>query len=121
MSKDKSGSRLDSLVGPETTVRGDCRVGGSLRLDGTIEGRVDVTETFLTGPRSRLKGEVHCRDAVIAGAIEGNISASETVELQTGARVFGDISSKGLIIQRDCVFEGRCTMVRPQSEASGQA
>jgi cytoskeletal protein CcmA (bactofilin family) len=53
---------------------------------------------------------VHCRDAVIAGRIEGNVFAAETVELQTGAQVFGNITGKGLVIQKDCVFQGNCAM-----------
>jgi len=112
MARDKATGKLDTIVGPETSVKGDFRAAGSLRLDGNVEGRIDVTETFLAGPRSFLKGEVHCRDAVIAGRIEGNIFAAETVELQTGAQVFGNITCKGLVIQRDCLFEGNCSMVQ---------
>jgi cytoskeletal protein CcmA (bactofilin family) len=112
MAKNRNEGRLDTVVGPETSVTGDFRVTGSVRLDGQVEGRMDVTETLVTGPRSLLKGEVHCRDAVIAGKIEGDIFATEGVELQTGAQVFGDITSKGLVIQPDCVFQGNCSMVQ---------
>jgi cytoskeletal protein CcmA (bactofilin family) len=99
-------------------VKGDFKVTGGLRLDGQVEGKVEVDDTILAGPRSQLKGELHCRDAVIAGRIDGNIFASETVELQTGSQVFGNISCKGLIIQRDSFFEGSCTMTRGQGDAS---
>lgn len=110
MSKNQNDGRLDTVIGPETNVRGDFRVVGGIRLDGQIEGRMDVTETILTGPRSQLKGVVHCRVAVIAGRIEGDIYADEGVELQTGAQVFGNISCKGLVIQPDCLFQGNCSM-----------
>jgi cytoskeletal protein CcmA (bactofilin family) len=106
----KSESRLDTVIGPETSVRGDVRVGGSIRLDGKLEGQLDVTEAFMTGPKSLLKGEVHCRDAIVGGRVEGNIVATETVELQTGAQVLGDVSCRGLVIQRECVFQGNCSM-----------
>ena len=106
--------KLDTVIGPDTVVKGDLRVGGSLRLDGQVEGRIDVTETFQTGPRSLLKGEVHARDAVIAGRVEGDVHASGTVEMQAGAQVFGNIACKGLVIQRDCVFQGNCTMVQSE-------
>jgi len=112
MAKDRTEGRLDTVIGPETSVKGDFRVAGGVRLDGQVEGRMDITETMVTGPRSLLKGELHCRDAVIAGRIEGNVFAAETVELQTGAQVFGDISCKGLVIQKDCVYHGNCSMVQ---------
>ena len=110
MSKNRNDGRLDTVIGPETNVRGDLRVTGGVRLDGQVEGRMDVTETLFTGPKSLLKGDVNCRSAVIAGRIEGDIYAAEGVELQTGAQVFGNIICKGLVIQPDCLFQGNCSM-----------
>jgi cytoskeletal protein CcmA (bactofilin family) len=113
----KSEGKLDTVIGPDTSVKGDLHVGGSLRLDGQVEGRIDVAETFQTGPRSLLKGEVHTRDAVVAGRVEGDVYASDTVELQAGAQVIGNVSCKGLVIQRDCLFQGNCAMVRQVGES----
>lgn len=112
MSKNRNDGRLDTVIGPETSVKGDFHVAGGVRLDGQIEGRMDVTETIVTGARSQLKGVVHCRAAVIAGRIEGDIYAAESVELQTGAQVFGNVSCKGLVIQPDCLFQGNCSMAQ---------
>jgi len=81
-------------------------------LDGQVEGRMDVSEILVTGPKSLLKGDLNCRSAVIAGRIEGDVYAAEGVELQTGAQVFGNISCKGLVIQPDCLFQGNCSMVQ---------
>jgi cytoskeletal protein CcmA (bactofilin family) len=117
MAKNRTEGKLDTVVGPETVVKGDFRVVGSLRLDGQVEGRMDIGETLLTGPRAFLKGEAHCGDAVIAGRIEGNVFARETVELQTGAQLFGDVRCKGLVIQRGGIFQGNCSMVREEESA----
>ncbi|MEO0078327.1 MAG: polymer-forming cytoskeletal protein [candidate division WOR-3 bacterium] len=117
MGKTGSEGRLDTVVGPDTSVKGDFRVKGSLRLDGNVEGKMEVSDTLLTGPRALLKGDVHCRDAVLAGRVEGNIFASDAVELQTGAQVFGDITCRALVIQRDCFFEGRCSMTEARRTA----
>jgi cytoskeletal protein CcmA (bactofilin family) len=111
MAKNQNGGRLDTVIGPQTSVQGDFCVTGGVRLDGQVEGRMEVSETIVTGPTSLLKGELHCRAAVVAGRIEGDIYALDIVELQTGAQVYGNISSKGLVIQPDCKFQGNCTMV----------
>ena len=116
MAKNHSEGKLDTVIGPDTTVTGDFRVTGSLRLDGQIDGKVDVGDTFLSGPDSRLKGELQCKNAVIAGRIEGNITAKEMVELQSGAKVYGNIDCRGLMIQQGCFFEGNCTMSRSGEE-----
>ncbi len=117
MSKRESEGKLDTVIGADTKVNGDFRVTGSVRLDGQVEGKMEVDETFLAGQKSLLKGELRCRDAVIAGRIEGHITAAETVELQAGAEVFGDIRCKGIIIQRGCFFEGNCSMSQGREDA----
>jgi|UniRef100_A0A7V3UZ32 cytoskeletal protein CcmA (bactofilin family) len=115
MSRDKNVGKLDTVIGSETSVKGDVRVNGGLRVDGKLEGRVDIGDIFLAGPSSFLKGDVQCRSAVIAGRIEGDVRANETVELQTGAQVFGNITCRELVIQPGCFFQGNCTMVKPES------
>jgi len=117
MSKNRDDDRLDTIVGPETSVRGDFHVKGGIRLDGQVEGRLEVTETIVTGPRSLLKGELRCRAAVIAGRVEGDIFAAGGIELQRGAQVFGNLSCSGLVVQPECLFHGYCSMV----QASGRA
>ena len=118
MPKNRTEGELDTAIGPETQVTGDFRVEGSLRLDGKVEGKIEVRETVLAGPRSFLKGELHCKDAVVAGRVEGDVYAGDTVELQSGCHVVGNIICKGLIIQRDSFFQGNCSMSR-STEATG--
>jgi cytoskeletal protein CcmA (bactofilin family) len=119
MSKNRTEGNLDSAIGPETSITGDLRVGASLQMDGKVEGKLDVSDAVLAGPKSYIKGEIRCREAVIAGRVDGNIVAAETVELQSGAKVFGNISCKGLVIQRDSFFEGNCTMTARIEESTG--
>ncbi len=119
MPKSQPEGKLDTVIGPGTVVHGDLRVTGGLRLDGQVEGKLDVGETFLAGPKSFLKGELRCRDAVIAGRIEGNILARESAELQAGSHVLGNIECKGLVVQRDSFFQGNCIMSKA-SEPGGQ-
>lgn len=102
--------RLDSFIGKGTNFKGNLAVTGSAKIDGQVEGEVKVSEMVITGPESFIKGTINCKDAIIAGRVEGNINAQASVELQTGATVFGDIVCSNLIIAKDCFFEGKCQM-----------
>lgn len=119
MPRNSQEGKLDTVVGPGTVVQGDFRVTGSLRLDGQVEGKVEVGETFLAGPKSFLKGELRCRDAVIAGRVEADVFAKETAELQTGAHVIGNIECNGLVVQRGSFFQGNCIMARGEAGPTG--
>jgi cytoskeletal protein CcmA (bactofilin family) len=106
----KSLDRLDTFLGKASNFKGDITTQGSIRIDGQIEGKINVSEAIITGPESFVKGDINCKDAVIAGRVEGNVFASENVELQSGASVLGDISCNNLIIGKNCFFEGKCHM-----------
>jgi cytoskeletal protein CcmA (bactofilin family) len=119
LTKGNSTGHIDTLLGPDTVVTGDVRTAGGLRLDGQLEGKVEAGEAFLSGPRSFLRGNLQCGSAVIAGRVEGNVTCRETVELQAGAHVKGDVSCAGMVIQRGSYFEGNCTMRREADPALG--
>jgi cytoskeletal protein CcmA (bactofilin family) len=102
--------RLDTFVGRTTGINGSITTQGSVRVDGQIEGNINVSETIITGNESFIKGIIKSKNAIIAGRVEGNIIVSECIELQPGANVNGDITCGSLIIGKNCFFEGKCHM-----------
>ena len=114
MSKNKE--RLDTIIGKAVRIKGDIITDTGLRLDGQIEGNVEVGSILITGKDSLIKGDIRCKDAIVAGRIEGNIYISNGLEMQSGATIFGDIQCKRLIIQKDCFFEGKCQMVERKED-----
>jgi cytoskeletal protein CcmA (bactofilin family) len=108
--------RLDTIIGKTVRIKGDIITDTGLRLDGQIEGNVDIGSILITGKDSFIKGDIRCKEAIIAGRIEGNIFVANVIEMQTGATIFGDINCKRIIIQKDCFFEGKCQMVERKEE-----
>jgi cytoskeletal protein CcmA (bactofilin family) len=111
-------SKLDAVIGPESELKGDVSVRGSMRLDGRIEGNVSVMDSLFTGKGSHIRGEVHCKDGVFAGKIEGNVTASGTVEMQAGGSLLGDIKCRNLILDHDAFLDGRVKMTDQATEVS---
>lgn len=103
-------SKLDTVIGSETDVKGDVSVRGGMRIDGRIEGNVSVMDCLYTGKGARIQGEVHCKEGVFAGKIEGNVFAGGTIELHDGASVIGDIKCRNLVLDRDAFLDGRVKM-----------
>ena len=114
----KNEDRLDTVIGRNSRIKGDINTEGGLRLDGQVEGNIDVQSVLITGKESLVKGEIRCKEAILAGRIEGNIFASGAIEMQTGAALFGDIHCKHLLIQKDCFFEGKCQMAGQEGEST---
>lgn len=103
-------SKLDTVVGPETEVKGDVSVRGSMRLDGRVEGNVSVMDSLYMGKGAFVHGDVHCKEGVVAGKIEGNLVVQGALELQSGATVMGDVKCKSLVLAKDAFLDGRVSM-----------
>jgi cytoskeletal protein CcmA (bactofilin family) len=107
-----------NLLGKGALFNGEMKVSGSIRIDGEFEGTMEVSETLILGKTGRVKGTVVSKDAVIGGKMDGNIQATERIELQTGSHLSGDIVCRGLVVEDGVFFEGNCRMsAERQSQA----
>lgn len=99
-----------TIVGSGTHFNGVLRVNGSLRVDGEIEGQVQVTEGLTVGPTGVLKAEISSNSAVVAGRIKGRVWAKKKVVLQRGSRLEGDVHATTFKIEDGAFFQGNCAM-----------
>jgi len=107
----KPQNRIDSLIGATTRIEGNVFFSGGLRVDGAVRGNVaglpDQAATLVVSEQARIDGEVQATHVVVNGTINGSVDSRETLELQAGSRVKGDIHYKSIEIQQGAVIEGR--------------
>ena len=94
-SKKNSSRRIDSLVGKNTRIMGDLDFSGGLLIDGKVVGNITASEdenaTITISENGYVQGEIEIPNIVINGTVEGNVYASNNVELAKRARVFGNV------------------------------
>ncbi|MDX8398924.1 MAG: polymer-forming cytoskeletal protein [Gallionellaceae bacterium] len=107
----KPQNRIDSLIGAGTRVKGDLLFTGGLRIDGKVDGNViaDVGKpsTLVLSEHSCVDGEISVTHLVVNGAVTGPVRASEYLELQSKAKLTGDVHYKTLEIQLGAIVEGK--------------
>ncbi|HET7672189.1 MAG TPA: polymer-forming cytoskeletal protein [Burkholderiales bacterium] len=107
----KPQNRIDSLIGATTRIEGNVVFSGGLRVDGMVRGNVaalaDDPGTLVVSTDARIDGEVHAAHIVVNGMINGPVHATETLELQAGSRVKGDVHYKTIEIHQGAVVDGR--------------
>ena len=117
----KPQNRIDSLIGATTRIEGNVIFTGGLRVDGVIRGNIaSVAEqpgTLVVSAEARIDGEVQAAHIVVNGAINGPVHATETLELQAGSKVKGDVFYKSIEIHQGAVIEGR--LVHHPAEMKG--
>ena len=113
-----------NIITDGTLVKGDITATGDFRLDGTLEGNIQLNGKLVVGDSGVVNGNVLCQNANIIGTVNGNLSVKELLSLHTTARVRGDILINKLSIEPGAVFTGKCRMldeVRQQQEAEARA
>ncbi|MFM2408053.1 MAG: hypothetical protein RL358_795 [Pseudomonadota bacterium] len=107
----KPQNRIDSLIGAGTIITGDLNFSGGMRIDGQVKGNVIATpgkpSTLVLSELSVIDGDVHVTHLVANGVVNGVVTASEYLELQSKARIIGDVNYQTMEIQLGAVIDGR--------------
>ncbi len=100
-----------NIITDGTLVKGDITATGDFRLDGTLEGNIQLNGKLVVGDSGVVNGNVLCQNANIIGTVNGNLSVKELLSLSASARVRGDILINKLSIEPGAVFSGKCRMI----------
>jgi cytoskeletal protein CcmA (bactofilin family) len=102
--------KLTSLTS-DADIKGTIKFGEALRIDGKFDGEL-ITENgeLVVGKTGKVKANVKVRSAVVEGRVDGNIKASDKVELKQSAHIFGDLQAKTLIVEQGVIFVGNCNV-----------
>lgn len=102
---------VETLVGPRVVIRGDVHFSGGLYVEGRIIGKVIAEEgvpaVLTIAPKGQIEGEVQVPVVVIGGQLNGDVHASERVELGSHARVLGNIHYRIVEMAAGATLTGR--------------
>ena len=112
---EKRNTSISSVISAGGVCSGSLKIDGGLRVNGMVEGEVQVTEMLTVGTEGIIKGNVVADSVVVGGRIEGTVKAENQLELHTGSRIEGDIYTRSLIVEEGVFFEGMCRMTKDES------
>jgi cytoskeletal protein CcmA (bactofilin family) len=106
-------TRAAAVIGKTILVKGSVSGKEDLLVDGRLEGDVDLPENRLTvGPGGHIEGKIRAREIVIYGVVQGNLEASERVEIRKAAKVIGDLKASRPVIEDEAYFKGNVETIR---------
>lgn len=113
MARDIKEGRLSGYVGNGTVLTGETSFQAMLRIDGHLTGRVSSENgTLIIGSTGKVDANIAVAAAIISGTVNGDIIATEKLELGRTARVVGNVQTPRLVIEDGAIFEGGCTMLK---------
>jgi cytoskeletal protein CcmA (bactofilin family) len=115
-------ARSDSLrsnevatIGKSVVVKGELSGSEDLVLDGEVEGSISLRGQSLTvGPNGRVRANIEARNVILHGRVDGDIRATERVELRKTASLSGDISTARISIEDGAFFKGTIDIQKPE-------
>lgn len=109
-------------IGKSVVIKGELSGSEDLYLDGEVEGSIDLKEHSLTiGPHGRVRANVHAREIVVHGKVDGNLNGTDRVELKRSAVQVGDIATQRIIIEDGAYFKGAIDIRKGDKQQSKPA
>ncbi len=109
-------------VTQDSEIKGTIKFGQAMRIDGKFDGElISDNGELVVGKTGKVKANVKVKSAVVEGRVEGNIRASEKVELKQSAHIFGDLQAKTLIVEQGVIFVGNCNVNPEGTKIEGQS
>mgnify|MGYP000856286467 FL=1 len=98
-------------VGKSVVIEGEVNGSEDLTIEGQVDGKIELRQHMLTiGPNGRITAEVFAKSVVILGAVIGNVTATEKVNIRESGSVDGDITAPRVAIAEGAHFRGNVDM-----------
>lgn len=111
-----------TILGPSVTLRGELTSDEDLVIEGQFDGTLHLGDHCLTvGLQGQVNAEIQASRAIIQGAVTGNITARERIEIRKTGRVMGDLVAPGIAIEDGAYFKGSIEIVREDTPQTSPA
>jgi cytoskeletal protein CcmA (bactofilin family) len=99
-----------TVIGAGARLEGTVVSAGSLRIDGTVKGKVNADGDVILSPQSQVEADIRAENITVTGRLVGNVLATGKAEVGRGGRIDGDVTTRILVIQEGGSFNGQSIM-----------
>lgn len=104
-----------AIIGKSVVVKGELSGSEDLIVDGEVEGSISLRgQTLTIGPNGRVRANIEARNVILHGRVNGDIKASDRVELRKTASLQGDIATARISIDDGAFFKGGIDIQKPE-------
>ncbi len=101
---------VHTLLGKGSEFEGKLTFEGQVRIDGKFQGQIVTKDVLVIGDGAKVQAEIQAGTVIINGTVEGNVKATQIIELKTPGRVKGNLETPSLSMDRGVIFEGSLKM-----------
>ena len=113
-------------IGKSVVIKGELNGSEDLTIEGHVEGTIQLRDHVLTiGPNGKIKAQVFAKMVIVLGEVQGNVTASDKVDIRDNGSVEGDLIAPRIAIAEGAHFKGSIDMqkkggAQAQAKPAGQ-
>src|SRR5712692_556123 len=101
-------SRAAACISQGIKIKGEVTGSEDLFVDGIVDGKLNLSNGSLTiGPNGHVKADVHAREVIVRGKIEGKVTGRDKVQLWSTGQVTGEVQTERLSIEEGASLRGK--------------
>jgi len=106
---------MDSIarIGSSIHIKGEVTASEPLTIAGRVEGTIDVAGHAVTiDPSGRVEATIFADAIIIAGTVQGQLSATARIVVRETATIEGDLSAPSISIAEGAAVHGKVETVK---------
>ena len=108
-----------SVISSDTVIKGKIDFKGELLIEGKTSGDI-LGDSLTLGPSAKVDGKIIVKAITVQGSFTGFIR-SDTVKLDSGSTVKGDIEQSEISIETGTNFNGKVIRISKQQKKSSES
>ena len=111
-----SSGAVDSVIGEKAKLKGELTTSGAVSVNGEFEGKLSSGGEVIISRGAKIVGDIEAINAVVSGKVDGNISATQSLEITKNGRVNGNLSGGKIIIEEGASYNGKVSVNSPTED-----
>ena len=100
----------ETVIGKGITVKGELFGEEDVKIEGRVEGKIQLTKNLLVGQTGVIEADVEAENINIGGTVTGNLMAQNRVEIVASGKMTGDIKAPRVVVAEGAHFKGNVDM-----------
>lgn len=99
-----------SVIAESFQIEGIIKTDVSIEINGKVEGEIISNSAILVGEKAAINANISCSEIVIAGTVNGNVTAKKRVIIKSKGKLIGEVKTKSFVIDDGGTFFGTSDM-----------
>ncbi len=104
-----SGNQPQTVIGESVKVEGTFSGAGDVVVYGEVIGTLHTSNDVVVAGSARIEADIEASNVTVAGEIHGNVICHEQLQLQSTAKIFGDVTAQVISVEPGAVLKGQCS------------